>query len=46
MPFFWPKPQKKAKRLLRPASTSDPPSVCRLNEVMKDSSFYRLEDYD
>ncbi|WP_163309252.1 hypothetical protein [Dysgonomonas sp. 521] len=35
---------KVSKKALRLTSPYDPPSACRLNEVMKDSSFYRLAD--
>ncbi|NDV95095.1 hypothetical protein D0T84_09205 [Dysgonomonas sp. 521] len=35
---------KVSKKALRPASPYDPPSACRLNEVIMDSSFYRLAD--
>ncbi|WP_255495239.1 hypothetical protein [Dysgonomonas sp. 521] len=38
------KAPKVSKKALRPASPYDPPTACRLNEVMKDSSFYRLAD--
>ncbi|WP_255495297.1 hypothetical protein [Dysgonomonas sp. 521] len=40
------KARKVSKKALRPASLYDPPSACRLNEVMKDSSFYWLGDFD
>ncbi|WP_255495276.1 hypothetical protein [Dysgonomonas sp. 521] len=38
------KAPKVSKKALRPASPYDPPSACRLNEVIMDSSFYRLAD--
>ncbi|WP_163306229.1 hypothetical protein [Dysgonomonas sp. 521] len=36
------KAPKVSKKALRPASLYDPPTVCQLNEVIMDSSFYRL----
>ncbi|WP_255495184.1 hypothetical protein [Dysgonomonas sp. 521] len=40
-----PKAAKVSKKALRLASPYDPPSVCRLNEVMKASSCYRLGEF-
>jgi hypothetical protein len=44
--FLLPKAAKVSKKALRPASPYDPPTVCRLNEVMKDLSFNRLGNFD